>query len=243
MRVKAERFEGKRKPRRITKALEVPYCRLCIHHIRLHDSTVLLLFGLLFGTAIASIVFWAAGGASKSLLVGCTGLAASVAIFISSRRDARAAMKSTCACGSVAVTYDSWHGSTHVILFESETYHDRFLVLNSEKLRQLPDSYWARWTISYCNFRGNVSERTIRITKVLPKSGYVVAWCELRNDQRTFKLSYIVEAVDVDTKERIDPEEWLGKYAAMCRERAAAPASKENGRKLKIRRQHVHKPP
>jgi hypothetical protein len=61
----------------------------------------------------------------------------------------------------------------------------------------------AELLIRYEDGEGNVCER--RISKIEPQEpGYVVAFCHKRQEDRTFKISRIISAVDAETGEVID---------------------------------------
>lgn len=70
----------------------------------------------------------------------------------------------------------------------------------------------ARWMIKYVDARGETTHRVIRVLKVHPNLGQVVAWCELRNDQRTFILDRIEAAADMETGELVTLPDWLRTY-------------------------------
>lgn len=66
-----------------------------------------------------------------------------------------------------------------------------------------------RWQIEYIDFNGRVTRRTIVIQSV-SSDGRIQAWCELRREERTFKVSNIRQAIDADTGEVLDPMSAIG---------------------------------
>ena len=55
--------------------------------------------------------------------------------------------------------------------------------------------------IRYSDYNGGKTDRRIDATRYIPEGGYIEAWCHLRNEQRTFRVDRIQEAVDIDTGE------------------------------------------
>ncbi len=87
---------------------------------------------------------------------------------------------------------------------------------------QWKEKYWetiqdtpvdASLHIDYCDANGEQSERVIRISQY-DGSCYLPAFCELRNDYRTFRIDRILQAVDANTGEVIKdvPSYLLAKY-------------------------------
>lgn len=61
-----------------------------------------------------------------------------------------------------------------------------------------------RWRIRYVDAEGVTTERVIKVIALVPETGHIDAWCELRGDTRTFVASRVQEAVDVETGEIVD---------------------------------------
>jgi hypothetical protein len=75
-----------------------------------------------------------------------------------------------------------------------------------------PDTYLARWKVSYCDFDGVITERIIRIVEVQPRLEKLHVWCELRQDRRTFNLHGLRDIEDAETGLPVDISQWFQGY-------------------------------
>ena len=95
--------------------------------------------------------------------------------------------------------------------------------------RHGPAPVYGRWRIRYESFGDDdgpavVTERVVRILKVMPLLHHLECWCELRQARRTFALRAIERAVDEQTGEIIDLNGWMDAYR-LSRRRARPPSS------------------
>ena len=86
-----------------------------------------------------------------------------------------------------------------------------------------PAPVHGRWSIiyraAYGDERDMATERIVRITEVKPNLRQIVAWCELRREERTFNLDNIQRAAHAETGEIIDLDAWLVEYRRSRRSR------------------------
>lgn len=93
----------------------------------------------------------------------------------------------------------------------------------SHQSSEVPESVQpvlARWTIRYRSSSATTT-RNVRITRVHPRKHQIVGWCELRGQERTFSLFAIDQALDTDTGEVIDLNEWMAAYRKSRRSKQA----------------------
>jgi hypothetical protein len=120
------------------KAVEVPYCRVCIEHATMWESAGVMSAGLgVIGIAAGAIIAAVSSGVVGGAVI-VAGLLVGIALAAARRAQARHACRESCSCPQRAVGYLGWTGSATGFSFESKSYAAKFAEQNPGKLVEDP---------------------------------------------------------------------------------------------------------
>lgn len=86
-------------------------------------------------------------------------------------------------------------------------------LLQQPENAQPPESFLARWLVTYEDIHGSATTRVVRVVAVQPRLRKLQVWCEMRNGDRTLHFDGIRSLADAESGELIDMQSWLQAYA------------------------------
>ena len=135
--ISSTRSWGKRVRHFETKAWQIPYCSNCLRHIRSMQAAgafarlftcLSILLGVIVGFGVDGIL-----GAGMGIL----SVTATVVVFSTKLRGARAECSPNCAKAEAAIDYLGWSGTLHQFEVSSQRFAFDFMTANQRKLVNL----------------------------------------------------------------------------------------------------------
>jgi hypothetical protein len=120
------------------RAVDFPYCRACVAHVRGWESAGLVSAGVIVAAIVISLAVTALSGPAFGLGVLGAGVVLAVVLASSRRSHAKRRMGEACSSPGKALAYLGWSGSASGFSFESMSYAAKFAEQNSTQLVEDP---------------------------------------------------------------------------------------------------------
>jgi hypothetical protein len=83
---------------------------------------------------------------------------------------------------------------------------------SNQKARRANIPAIARWSFTYTAGTGEITSRTVRVQHYYHQNNNIRAWCELRDDERSFYLDRMRDVTDAETGQPVDLPAWIASH-------------------------------